>query len=359
MGAKGILLHKTRIIVLTAVLVSATAGSVMAAQGSARTSMSLAKGSGFSGKSEVVHKDGTVTDTWVSGNSVVRVSGYKSSHASIRESGSTAAGTSATSTLTASVTSSVNKGDPNIQIAAYKAANRSVVQDAINVGISPADAQARFGGMINPPTPGGFQAASVGSIREVGASTINAGAAVATAASIYNSWCASVSQAGGRVKTSACELQYLDQAIGSNWYMGDDFTVSGVSTDTCVWCVGRDSLTQIWGDVAYPIYNQIAKWTPTATASEPSSCRQVTIGLTSPASGLGYSETTSVCANNFGPHNLNTSNTKERFGAVWNGKEPTNGSWYEGAEGIDIVHDPSNASPNATLYVSQTYCQCG
>src|SRR5437867_707108 len=40
-----------------------------------RMSMSLAPGSGFVPAGEMVHEDGTVTDTWKKGDSTVRVSG--------------------------------------------------------------------------------------------------------------------------------------------------------------------------------------------------------------------------------------------------------------------------------------------
>jgi hypothetical protein len=102
--------------------------------------------------------------------------------------------------------------------------------------------------------------------------------------------------------------------------------------------------------LSYGSYNQIVQWSPGSTQNEPSSCTSVTVSYTSSQTGIGYSSTRSVCATYFGPYNLGA----RSFGSTWHGVEPQ-ANWYEGTVAVDEDHNPWNASPNPTLYVSQTW----
>ncbi|MDP9183552.1 MAG: hypothetical protein M3P04_12345, partial [Actinomycetota bacterium] len=155
------------------------------------------------------------------------------------------------------------------------------------------------------------------------------------------------------VKSYACDERRKDQVIGSDWYVADSFTDSAVSTDTCLVCWAPDHLTKIYTDLHFSSGNSVVKWTPTSTLAEPSSCRDVTLSLSSPKTGIGYSETAHVCSNSFGPHNV----ASTTFGSTWDGHEPK-ANWYEATEGVSIVHSPPGTSAGVSMTISHQWCEC-
>ena len=60
------------------------------------------------------------------------------------------------------------------------------------------------------------------------------------------------------------------------------------------------------------------------------------VSVSSPQTGLGYSETESICASTMGPNVLNTGGATPMFGSKWSGHEPK-ANWWEATEGVDVV----------------------
>jgi hypothetical protein len=363
--------YQKGVIVVTVASVVGVWGSSGSAQAQpVHTSMSdtiTSSTSTYNSISELVNADHSVTDTWTDGSTVVKVSGARGTlvqaTSQMAKSGSTTMVTAEVSATAPAVVKTAAAA--NAAISAYALEGRSVVDDAVATGMDRATAQRLFGHLMDAPTSLVTVAPAV---RPATSSTPTAHAAtnmprpsvlgaptVALASgSIYDSWCVSLSQDGNRVHSSGCDVQRLDQQRGGDWYLGDEFQDSGVSTDTCSLCAGQDRLTQLWSDLAYPSNNTIVNHNPAGSASEPSSCRSVMVGVTSPETGLQYTETQSLCSSNFGPHSLRTGPSSPVFGVVWNGTEP-HANWWEATEGVDVVHDPAGASPSASLTISQTY----
>ncbi len=287
---------------------------------------------GFVLVSEQMKADGSVTDSWTrSDGTAVKVSGDAGLTVTL-DPQTTAQTASATKGAHARVvhTLSASVSGPKVTptksqlfgaVAGYIASGRSVVRDAMAVGMSPAQAAAQ-----SPK---------------------------ALATLVFESWC--VTTAYQQVSTQACDYATFDYK-GSNgdWYIADHQQASGVSTDTSWWSPKR--LTQIYVYVSYPAGNQIVQWKPGGTAYEPSSCAQVTIGFTSQATGIGISETDTICSDWFGPYTLSTSTSSPRFGTQWNGLEP-GANWWEHTEAIDLLHSPPTANAYyPVLHVSQSYC---
>src|ERR1700738_658702 len=100
----------------------------------------LLPGSGFVVVEETKNADGTYADTWAKGLARVSVAGMPALVVSITADG------------VAVSPAPMNKSEPNAGVLAaqaYRQAGRSVVKDAIAVGVSPADAERLFGGDRN------------------------------------------------------------------------------------------------------------------------------------------------------------------------------------------------------------------
>jgi hypothetical protein len=353
-------------------------------------SMSLVQGKGFRPAIEIVHGDGTVTDTWRRGDQTVTVTGRPGVAVAIVEK-EVGVGETAKKTLAVNATTpAIDKSDSRAvakQLAWYAASGRSVVKSAIRSGMDPAAAHARFGDMQNvpaapavpvpivPPSPNipsgvpkyGTRAnghpktavhvpstALSGGTRN-SSTMFNSNLLLIESGSdsgngrYYDDICTSIKAGdGGDLEAYGCEVQYLDYRNGSDWWIGDEFRASGVSTDTCTNCWSPARLTQIWVDIAYGSGNRIVKWNPTSTTHPPSSCHSVTFGVSSPKTGLGYSETMNVCSESVGPHVLSTNEQGTRFGTVWNGKEPS-ANWWEATHGADVNHSPPQASASVCI----------
>jgi len=180
--------------------------------------------------------------------------------------------------------------------------------------------------------------------------TATAGAAgdLRLARSVYSQPCFSYTNPSGHVYFYGCDTQWLDQTYGYDWYMFDQQQVSGRSDcSQWFWC---DRLTQLYNYVSYSAGNGVIQWSPDSTTSV-GSCRQQMVGITSPQSGLGYSETSTVCPNTFGPYVLNST----QFGAVWNGYEGWNDDW-ESSMAEDLVHNPPGYWPSFNYNMNVSWC---
>ena len=202
--------------------------------------------------------------------------------------------------------------------AAYAAAGKSVVQDAMAVGYTQAEAEALVGGVHPAYSPG----------------------------DIISSPCASVTGDGGDAWGRACDVQKMMQDNGGgNWYVGDQVTGSGNDTN------GRNSLSGLAADVNYGSGNSIIQWQPNSTVST-GSC--TTRGYSLSYNYVNVSTSSTVCPDRMDPDG--PSNT--RFGGHWSGCDRW-GADTEGVNSVDVVWNPSSALSNPGLSVKIWWADCG
>lgn len=295
----------------------------------------LLPGSGFLQKSETVNPDGTVAATWTKGLAQVNVNGAPGLTVQIVPDG-------------VSVQAApIDKSAPNAaldRIRVYIASGRSVVKDAIAVGMNPADAERIFGGHLNQPT--------LKALASFGATTSGASLPAAASGGILNSWCVSYTNPSGFVTATACDVQKLDQDNGGgDWYLADEQQASAKSSDTNVWF--PDRVTQVNEKVGYSAGNQVVQWSPGSTQAI-GACNTISYSISSGRTGFSYSQSFNVCPDSQGPFGLDTGTTSTAFGTVWNGTEPS-ANWYEGTGGVNLVHSPSTACDCPTLYLGVTW----
>jgi hypothetical protein len=202
---------------------------------------------------------------------------------------------------------------------AYAAAGKSVVQDAMAVGYSSAEAQALAGGVRPAFKPG----------------------------DIISSPCASVTGDGGDAWGRACDVQKMMQDNGGgNWYVGDQVTGSADNSWNSLY-----DITGLAADVNYGSGNSIIQWQPNSTVST-GSC--TTRGYSLNYNYVNVSTSSTICPDRMDPDG--PSNT--RFGGHWSGCDKW-GSDTEGVNSVDVVSDPSNATANPGLGVTIWWADCG
>lgn len=305
----------------------------------------LLPGSAFVPVGESANADGTFADTWAKGGARVSVTGGAGLVVSITS--ITQDGISITQQGVAVSPQPMDKLQPNAganAAQAYRAAGRSVVKDAIAVGVGPADAERLFGGGLN--TSNLKSLGSSGATEGMGASY-----PALVAGQIIQSWCASITSPSGFVSSTACDTQVLDQDNGGgDWYIVDKQQDSGHSTDTNVWF--PDRLTQITEKVGYSSGNGVVQWSPVSTNPQ-GSCSTVSYSITSGPTGLSYSQSFQVCPDNVGLYYLDTNTASTNFGTAWNGTE--SGNAWEGTGGVDLVHSPAGSCNCPSLYLTQAW----
>jgi hypothetical protein len=298
------------------------------------TAHKLLNGVGYVLLSETQNADGTYTDTWALGLAQVSVTGRAGMTATVQRQITAKGGSDGVSVTAPPIDKSRGSAYYLDQYATF---GRSTYELAIANGAD-VETALRVSGVD------GYSAHRA------------AGLARPMAAPIIDSFFASTTSPSGYVRTDACTTRYLDQDNGgSDWYIADQSQESGRSTDVRSWF--PDRLTRIYEYLFYPTNNQFVQWDPGTTRPEPSSCAQVTVGISSARTGVGYSVSQSVCADSFGPFQLDTGTSYPRFGSVWNGYEPQSG-WYEGTAAVDLLHSPPGSSINATLSIWQDWCNC-
>jgi hypothetical protein len=227
-------------------------------------------------------------------------------------------------TASVQVPASLRKGNLRALAAAYAASGKSVYQDALAVGYSPAQAA-----RIAAPTT----------------RTANVVQPMTAAGSIISTPCVSTSGDAGNAYGRACDVQKMMQDNGGgNWIVGDEVTGSGNDTD---WA---DSLSGLAAYVNYGSGNTVIKWTPNSTVNA-GNCQTISLGVS--YNGVSASDSQTICPARIDPYGTNTST---RFGSKWSGCDSSN--WVEGVPSDDIVNDPSYASsnPNLTVTIWWAYC---
>lgn len=314
-------------LLLISSLISASPGVANSLAGPQSSAHILTPGSGYTLLGEHTNIDGTVAATYGRGAARVVVSGAPGLTVTITATGVAAKG------------APIDKLAPNAAVNAinrYYAAGRSVVSDAIAVGV-PADKARQYHG---PASVGRtFAAADLGPQ----AAVTDVPAAYTTGQTIQ-SWCLTASSSSGKSTTTGCYEEVMDQDYGNgDWYVIDKVTQSGHSTDTGFWFPER--LSGLYEKVYFGANNSLVTWSPTAT-SHPNPCVTLTFSVQG-QSGVGFSVSTQVCPSNQGPWVVQGSPAS--FGTSWTGSE--SGTDWEGNLGIDKTHSPSNALNDPSLYV--------
>lgn len=196
------------------------------------------------------------------------------------------------------------------QLSAFAGGRRSIYTDALSTGMSPAQASSTSRNV----TP---------------------------RASIYNSLCinlnADIHSGVAYATEHFCDIQYLDQASGGNWYLSD--TMSGTGRDT-YW-----KLYQEKGANYYGSGNTVVNLDPTGRVNR-GSCGNVTFSVA--YSGVSVSSTADLCPSYVDPW-LNAKGPG--FGEIWYGSTHD----YVGLNPVDVIHDPPGASPALNLLVAEVW----
>jgi hypothetical protein len=249
-------------------------------------------------QSQHTNSDGTVTSTWKdSEGQGFTYAGPAGAQFKLTPSATTVAGKSVHS-LTVSVAQPAH-GSPVAAVAAYARSGQSVLKDALNAGVSSAQAETKFG---------------------VGAKHAVANIATPNAASgkIIDSWCVSkVIWAGTAETGTGCVTEYLVQA--SPEYISDD--MEGLaSTAGVVPFTGFD----IHSDYHSANALVVPPWIP--NGAQGTDCHDVTASAS--FAGFGFSSTSTICGGSYV-----TDLAGGTFGMHWSGKS----YGQVGLEPIDIV----------------------
>ena len=196
------------------------------------------------------------------------------------------------------------------QLKAFAGGARSIYADALSTGMSPAQA-------------------------------LSISRNVRPAVTIENSLCinlnADIHSGNAYATEHFCDIQYLDQANGGDWYLSD--TMTGTGRDI-YW-----SLTQMKGTNYYGSGNSVVNWDPSSTIYR-NSCGNVTFTITYGV--VSVSSTADLCPNTIDPW---IDGKGPGFGEIWNGHTHE----YVGLNPVDVIHDPPGASPALNLLVAEVW----
>jgi hypothetical protein len=215
----------------------------------------------------------------------------------------------------------IDKNGPNaaaLAVQRYASSGRSVQSEALAVGFSATEIETAL-----PSLPSHF-------LRRGSSATVSPG-------QIYNSGCVDVAGNSNQTHGHACIVQKLMQDNGGgDWYVGDEITSSGWGTD--YWW--KLSGLQAWDQ--FGANNTIVQYSPQST-QHPSACGTVTFSLA--YNGIGVSASSNVCPDRLDPKFWGSTG----FGTNWTGCAPVN--YVESAPGVDVDHNPWNASQYASINV--------
>ena len=236
------------------------------------------------------------------------------------------------------------KSDPSAHAKAYQASGRSVITDAMEMGLTHDEAMRQFGDMAPELNPTRAQAEIVVRRTRLHPAELVAttpAVATATAATPYDSWCTDVIANGGDQSAHACIIRYLDYSSAGLRYFTHKQKVT--AKDDSFWMV-LSSATQWY---VAPSGNTVVDWDPMRTESI-GSCGTVTLGATDPKTGTSMGYSGAVCPNKFGP---TQTDYNRGFGSFWGGTSND----YVGAHSISVVKVNPGYSSNGTLKASMSW----
>jgi hypothetical protein len=191
----------------------------------------------------------------------------------------------------------VDKSDPQAVLDAYQKADRSVVKDAVAVGVPSDEAATDYDQMMTAdPYPGSTPLA-------------------VTPNNIIGSWCVSLSRPGGVAWAHSCMTRNLTQANGGNWYWADKLLASGNYPGPTY----ALDILRTYANYVESNGDDIIDWSPAGTRSV-GSCKDQTTAIT--VLGVSYSQKTTVCPSRMDPYTVDGIN--HTFGAQWSGYDGKN-----------------------------------
>jgi hypothetical protein len=207
---------------------------------------------------------------------------------------------------------------------AYRRAGRSVVGDLVALGMSPAEARRQFGDMETT------RVASTGAV---------------SSATPYDTQCAAINLAEGKITGYGCATFYLVRQDGADWWLTTKMKVSAHSNDESWFSPKR--LTQLGWRVSWGSGNTLYDWDPYSTRPV-GECVTLTVKSSSPFGDVSVQG--NICPDSLGPWSVTTA----RSGGIWNGME--RGTDYEGALATQAVHSPPGAPVSYQSAWTLSYC---
>lgn len=222
---------------------------------------------------------------------------------------------------------------------AYRRAGRSVLSDLVALGMSPAEARRQFGDMetLQVPAAPARQLVSQPRVPSSGAS--------ASAITPYDTHCAAINLADGKITGYGCASFYLVRQDGADWWLTTKMKVSAHSSDESWFSPKR--LTQLGWRVTWASGNSLYDWDPYSTRPV-GECVTLTVKSSSPFGDVSVQG--NICPESLGPWSVTTA----RSGGIWNGME--RGTDYEGALATQAVHSPPGARVSYQSAWTLSYC---
>ena len=221
---------------------------------------------------------------------------------------------------------------------AYRDAGRSVIGDLVALGMPRDEAEKQFGDLATPDGDG------VVSRQWVRLRSTAAGLAAA-ASTPYDTQCAAINVADGKITGYGCSTFFLVHQDGDDWWLTTKMKISAHSNDESWFAPKR--LTQLGWRVTWGGGNVLHDWDPYQTRAI-GSCLTLTVKSSSPWADVSVQGT--VCPDSLGPWSVTTA----RSGGIWNGME--RGTDYEGALATPAVHSPPGAPLSYQSAWTLSYC---
>jgi hypothetical protein len=222
--------------------------------------------------------------------------------------------------------------------AAYRRAGRSVVGDLVALGMPAAEARRQFGDMdtLTTATPASSQSLARPNVPTAG------GASTVTP---YDTQCAAINVAEGKITGYGCATFFLVRQDGADWWLHTKMKVTAHSSDESWFSPKR--LTQLGWRVSWATGNTLYDWDPYSTRPV-GECITLTVKSSSPFGDVSVAG--NVCPESLGPWSVTTA----RSGGIWNGME--RGIDYEGALATQAVHSPPGAPVSYQSAWTLSYC---
>jgi hypothetical protein len=288
----------------------------------------LEAGTGFAAAGQHVTSDGTAVASFSSGRATISVAGRPGTSVSIQE---------APGALKMSM--STTRPKTARDATAYRDSGRSLIGDLAALGMPRDEAMREFGDLA---TLEGDE--SVTSSQQVSPPYPRA-ATQPAATTPYDTQCASINVAEGKITGYGCATFFLVHRDGADWWLTTKMKISAHSNDESWFSPKR--LTQLGWRVTWAAGNVLYDWDPYSTRPV-GSCVTMTVKSSSPWGDVSVQG--NICPDSLGPWSVTTA----RSGGIWNGME--RGTDWEGALATQAVHSPPGAPVAYQSAWTLSYC---
>lgn len=288
-----------------------------------------------SGPTTATAANGVAVSSLAQGSSTVKVAG----DASI------ISATSDANSATASVALNIDKAGGITTAAAVRApSGANVVDLAVAMGMPRAAAERQFGSLAASAAskggPRGLASAQPGGVGRARPAAIGGG-------TYFGQACASLSGDNGHLTSYGCSVVFLDWAVTGDWWLAYETSASAASTINRIWSHPFTGFQMV--TITPNPGNILVKWAPTGVIYPPTNCTTKTWSVTSPQTGIGYSESGTSCADSVAP--VIQWNPYVIYGTHWSGVNFRAG-FYEGLNYTHLIHSPYGANPGSFVSLS-------